>query len=462
MGYMTTQELMDLYGVSWFKMDEATANSLIDSKGSAIATITGTLSSVIGFDGQGKAKQFNGSSQYIRLGTRVLPLGKKSIRFKIKAPIGTTYRMLINNGDWGDGTKYGDCIYLDSSGQLHWVMVNGISSLANSFYFNSDIRVDDDKWHDILLTWDGTTGDGAVKMYIDDMYNPHKTTTSGGLQTTTQFYNLIIGTTPSNMGAYLFTGILDEIEIYNKDILLVPPPVSKILLSSGDKYYSAPAVKISDVNAIPIMTSNTAPSGVASASSINTTNFQPYLAFNQTNLTTNDAWISASGATNAWIEYRFPSPRAIARYKITCRSSGEGSAPKSWSFMASNDGVNWIVLDEKSNVTEWLASETREFIFINTQSYSHYRLHVKEVFTTGFVVIAKLEMYEFLGGYTLYDLPKTSESEFLKYGSDNIVPNEILDKLKSIKNSIATLGSGKIFEHTIDMSKRQLYKITLG
>jgi hypothetical protein len=51
-----------------------------------------------------------------------------------------------------------------------------------------------------------------------------------------------------------------------------------------------------------------------------------------------------------------------------------GRSPKSWDFQASNDGINWIVLDSRSNYTTYTAwTYTDEFTFSNNTTYTYYR-----------------------------------------------------------------------------------------
>ncbi|HBU84059.1 MAG TPA: hypothetical protein DEF35_20810 [Paenibacillus sp.] len=240
---------------------------------------------------------------------------------------------------------------------------------------------------------------------------------------------------------------------------------NKFLLSSGGEIYSVPSVKVATDNVIPIMTSNTAPNGEASASSQwSASTYYPYLAFNQTNTSSADCWATAANVTNAWIQYKFQTPKVIAQYKITNRNNGTiyDNTPKTWSFMGSNDGISWVLLDERINISAWTSVETREFNFKNHVSYSYYRLHITAVHSGVYVAIGKLEMFDLKSGDTLYKLPTSNEVEFLRNGSDSILVNNYLYFEKSVKHSNDATGSGKTFEHTIDLAKRRVDKITLG
>ncbi len=65
---------------------------------------------------------------------------------------------------------------------------------------------------------------------------------------------------------------------------------------------------LSNVNAIPEMTSDTAPSGGASASS---TQNQAWIAFSNAN-----DWRTANGQTAGWIRYDFTRKIVISKYSI--------------------------------------------------------------------------------------------------------------------------------------------------
>lgn len=128
---------------------------------------------------------------------------------------------------------------------------------------------------------------------------------------------------------------------------------------------------------VPTMTSNTAPSGVASSSpSLN--NGQPYQAFD--GISNSVFW--NVGNLPGIIQYQFTSGKVIQSYVIRLDSSTGDTVPvggwKSWTFDGSNDGSSWTTLDTRSGVT--LAGDTdNSFSFSNSTSYTYYRWRV----TTG-------------------------------------------------------------------------------
>ncbi|MCM3274316.1 discoidin domain-containing protein, partial [Paenibacillus elgii] len=146
----------------------------------------------------------------------------------------------------------------------------------------------------------------------------------------------------------------------------------------------------SSANIIPAMTSNTSPSGVASASS--SQSGQPaYTAFNRTD---SMGWRSGSGsAFPQWISYEFPSNKAITRYTLK-PSSIPSEMPKTWTFEGSIDGSIWNVLDTQTNQINWTSSEVRTFNVSNNTAFKVYRFRITANNGGSLVGINKIEMMQ--------------------------------------------------------------------
>lgn len=124
-------------------------------------------------------------------------------------------------------------------------------------------------------------------------------------------------------------------------------------------------------NAIPNMTSDIAPSGVASASSAASAAYHGFTS------STND-WRTVAGQLVGWLRYEFPQKIAIGRYTIV-PYAGTGGAivnPKRWLFEGSNDGVNWTTLDSQINQTTW--TNPVDYVIPNKKAYLYYRLNIEE------------------------------------------------------------------------------------
>lgn len=148
---------------------------------------------------------------------------------------------------------------------------------------------------------------------------------------------------------------------------------------------------------IPVMTSNTAPSGVASASSNNGTAFQAFdgdTAFS--NSDTTSGWRSATGGIPGWIQYKFAAATIADYYSVTCWKSNY-SAPRDFKLQGSQDGATWTDLDSRSNLT-WFSGETKTFNFDNTTAYLYYRLSVSATVPNGsnpnILVILELSLFK--------------------------------------------------------------------
>jgi len=102
---------------------------------------------------------------------------------------------------------------------------------------------------------------------------------------------------------------------------------------------SATAVTALDASSpvtIPSMTSNTAPSGVASASATFSSAYEPYKAMDA--VTTDDGWAGASTPIG-WIQYRFPSAIWVYKFQI---KRWDGTAIDDLVIKCSNNGIDFI------------------------------------------------------------------------------------------------------------------------
>lgn len=155
-------------------------------------------------------------------------------------------------------------------------------------------------------------------------------------------------------------------------------------------------IEISNTNAIPVMTSNTAPSGVASASTIYGVGYEAYKAFNNSKTGISDGWRTASNTKLGWIQYTFDTPKKIAKYTVTPITETTTNAPKDWTFQGSNDGVTWDVLDTQTAQVSWTASEKREFLINENlvKEYSMYKINVINNNGGTTLTINEIEMFE--------------------------------------------------------------------
>lgn len=159
-----------------------------------------------------------------------------------------------------------------------------------------------------------------------------------------------------------------------------------VLLSLPLSNVFAAEVEYSE-NLIPKMTSNTLPSGVASAS--NEFSYA-YRSFDGDFATISSAW--GSNETTAWLRYDFLKPEVIEQYVIYPQTTATDRAPKDWTFEGSNDGITWNVLDTQSNITEWVDSTPKKFTFSNSNLYKDYRINITANNGSQYITLGELEM----------------------------------------------------------------------
>jgi hypothetical protein len=255
------------------------------------------------------------------------------------------------------------------------------------------------------------------------------------------------------------TWIAGEVDLYVNKIL--------IQLSDGEmKSIKTIPQLVSDIDAIPVMTSNTTPSGIASASSEYNATFSAWKAFDNVN----DAygWMTSNGVTTGWLAYEFLNPIIVGKYTLTCYSGTTASRmPKDWTFEGSNDGVNWTVLDIRKGEVGWSASEKRSYEFENDVPYQKYRINITaNNGDSNYLSISDMEMMEVLKlkDMLTISIPSQTEQDFINYGMDKSTVldlSQIMYKKSFIEKNSTTLGFGKVFSKSIDTTKLPIKKFTI-
>lgn len=137
-------------------------------------------------------------------------------------------------------------------------------------------------------------------------------------------------------------------------------------------------------NIIPVMTSNTAPSGVASASNIYSSGFEAYRSMDKVQ---GLYWFPGVGLYDEWVQYQSISAETCTAYSIKVGQDSANWTPSAWSLEASNTGAfsgEEVTLDSQSGFTSgtWTTGETKQFVFANTTGYLYHRIHVTAVNST--------------------------------------------------------------------------------
>lgn len=149
-------------------------------------------------------------------------------------------------------------------------------------------------------------------------------------------------------------------------------------------------------NAIPLMTSDTSPSGQAFSDSLYDASYPSYYAFDG-DIT--KSWTSATTAFPHHIGYKFLEKKNIIKYEVQIRSLDGNDltcAPNSWSFEGSDNGVDWRVLGQVTGQTWTSKGETKTFEVSNTNEYLMYRLNIisHNGYSSPAVSVGNLRMFE--------------------------------------------------------------------
>lgn len=161
-------------------------------------------------------------------------------------------------------------------------------------------------------------------------------------------------------------------------------------------------------NAIPAMTSNTTPSGIASASTFYGVGYEAFRAF----LNVNSSSPFVAGSAPFWLAYEFTSPKVIDSYAIMVGIGfNAANTMRDWTFEGW-DGTSWVVLHTVTNylTASWNSSNyTSPTSIGNTTAYIRYRFNCTAANAGAiYVTISFVRWYEYLsttsvagGGFVL-------------------------------------------------------------
>ncbi|WP_342551114.1 discoidin domain-containing protein [Lysinibacillus sp. FSL M8-0216] len=227
---------------------------------------------------------------------------------------------------------------------------------------------------------------------------------------------------------------------------------------------------IKDVSAIPIMTSNTAPFGVVSASSEFSTSYQAWIVFGQT--AKNAYWSSKYKESPSWLSYEFPQAKRIIRYSILMES-GVAYAPLNWTFEGYDEASGaWIVLDTRTQVS-FVINVKQLYDFNNENFYKKYRINISKGSNTEYTYISKMEMFEplpekgvvlqdpttnqqySLSDRTLIHLPDSTNESIVEYGIEQgkFIQLDVPFTKHRYFNDTPVAGTVGVFTHDVGVIK---------
>lgn len=181
---------------------------------------------------------------------------------------------------------------------------------------------------------------------------------------------------------------------------------------------------------VPTMTSDTEPSGVASASSVYNSSYPAWKVFDK-DLNVSSSWVS-NGTTNQWVKYRFPTAQCVKSVSIyTNFTGGADSTIKNFRVEGSNDDSEFTTIYTGTYLNQ---SGNQSFSFSNNESYLYYRLYIIDRYSasTTNIQFVELQYYDSAEGFT-------ENSTAMTYiGANNYASDTLLDDstwLNAICNS---------------------------
>lgn len=91
-------------------------------------------------------------------------------------------------------------------------------------------------------------------------------------------------------------------------------------------------------------------------------------AFDGIESTETNGFITTSAYSYTPVRFTFTEPKTVTQYSVGCYPTAwsnlsffQGNCLRHWKFQASNNGVDWIDLDERTNETDWTPGEVRNF-----------------------------------------------------------------------------------------------------
>lgn len=214
------------------------------------------------------------------------------------------------------------------------------------------------------------------------------------------------------------------------------------------------------VSHIPEMTANNAPAPyVASADSIHSSPYQPYMAFNSKEGDAGYCWHSLS-ATSHWLQIDYGAPKKINSFKMKGRKSYSqwyGQMPTSFKLQGSNDGTNFVDIKSFSGLS-WGSSIEVEFMLDEPVEYRYYKLADMKS-SSNFICFNKIEYaydvkkYTFIKYEPTYFIDTINGYEEITELLDTPIELDTPNKIDLIKIPVAEISGTK---YNIEYVTKQL------
>ncbi|MDR0824010.1 MAG: DUF5005 domain-containing protein [Prevotella sp.] len=186
------------------------------------------------------------------------------------------------------------------------------------------------------------------------------------------------------------------------------------------------------------------------------------------NLTDNsETTIYSASAGSAWIQYESPSSINLRRYTITSANNDPDKDPLHWKLLASNDGVNWTVIDERYYAEFEERLQTVNYNVSVIGDFTYFRLEILATKGGAGLQMAEWQMF---GGFG-YQMGVAAELEDVSINGKSIPIEDVMNitvlpsERSDIQIALTAKDKGTIsgvnsnFTATVDKAGIQKYTI---
>ncbi len=98
--------------------------------------------------------------------------------------------------------------------------------------------------------------------------------------------------------------------------------------------------------------------------------------------------------STAWMQWKMTKAWAATKYTLTSGNDDDTRDPRDWTIEGSNDGVNWTVLDKKTDFPKFESRKLKKtFLMSNRTAYTYYRMNVTKNWGSSIFQLADWILY---------------------------------------------------------------------
>jgi len=108
----------------------------------------------------------------------------------------------------------------------------------------------------------------------------------------------------------------------------------------------------------------------------------------------NTKWYADTGFKGfpCFIAWKYNAPFSVSSYTLTSANDMPVRDPKAWNFYGSNDGVEYTLIDSRSNITFSGRQQSRQFNLEKAETYTHFKLEILQLAGTDSPQLAEISL----------------------------------------------------------------------